>query len=505
MKALPTKRLVAALLLASPAARAAGAAPPPPAARQRRRAAKLIVAISVDQFSADLFQQYRNRFTGGFARLLNGVVFPSGYQSHAATETCPGHSTILTGIAPRIPASSPTTGSTSARAGPTSCLLRGGRTRPRLDPRQLYRVRHPPEGADLGRADEGRGPAQPRRLGRGQGSRGGHDGRPQGRRTLVVGRQDLSSAMPAAPCPRSSQRANARGRRAGRPAAGGRCRSPTFARRSTARSRVGAQTLGTGGSSAQAGDARLPRLARRRRRGARDRGRADPGHEAGPRRRDRHDRDRAVRDRLYRPRLRHAGHRDVHPDGAARSGAGRFFDVLDRLGRRLRGDADRRSRRARHDRAPAVERAMPMETHVDPPAADEARRRRDRPGPGLAGPVLLGAGGRRLCRPRAAAATAHARARRGGAPLQGACRRSPPRCTAAQIAATPMPTSPPETWTLIERARASYDPERSGDLLVLLKPRVTTIEKPGARLCRDARQPVGLRPPRADPLLAQGA
>ena len=61
---------------------------------------KLIVAISVDQFSADLFAEYRNRFTGGFARLLDGAVFPSGYQSHAATETCPGHSTLMTGMRP---------------------------------------------------------------------------------------------------------------------------------------------------------------------------------------------------------------------------------------------------------------------------------------------------------------------------------------------------------------------------------------------------------------------
>lgn len=60
----------------------------------------LIVAISVDQFSADLFAEYRNHFTGGFARLLNGAVFPSGYQSHAATETCPGHSTLVTGMRP---------------------------------------------------------------------------------------------------------------------------------------------------------------------------------------------------------------------------------------------------------------------------------------------------------------------------------------------------------------------------------------------------------------------
>lgn len=61
---------------------------------------KLIIAISVDQFSADLFTEYRGLFRGGLARLANGIVFPQGYQSHGATETCPGHSTILTGSYP---------------------------------------------------------------------------------------------------------------------------------------------------------------------------------------------------------------------------------------------------------------------------------------------------------------------------------------------------------------------------------------------------------------------
>jgi arylsulfatase A-like enzyme len=60
----------------------------------------LVVAISIDQFSADLFAQYRQRYTGGFARLMQGAVFPSAFQSHAATETCPGHSTLLTGVHP---------------------------------------------------------------------------------------------------------------------------------------------------------------------------------------------------------------------------------------------------------------------------------------------------------------------------------------------------------------------------------------------------------------------
>ena len=72
----------------------------PAAAQQMQQTPKLVVAISVDQFSADLFSQYRQHFTGGLRRLSDGVVFPSGYQAHNATETCPGHSTILTGSRP---------------------------------------------------------------------------------------------------------------------------------------------------------------------------------------------------------------------------------------------------------------------------------------------------------------------------------------------------------------------------------------------------------------------
>lgn len=65
--------------------------PPPP---------RLLVVISVDQFSANLFDEYRPQWTAGFARLASGTVFRNGYQSHAATETCPGHSTLLTGDHP---------------------------------------------------------------------------------------------------------------------------------------------------------------------------------------------------------------------------------------------------------------------------------------------------------------------------------------------------------------------------------------------------------------------
>lgn len=89
-------RLLAALAAALAAAVAfampAAAAPPPQP--------KLIVAISMDQFSAAVFAQNRQRFTSGLRRLTEGAVFPNGFQSHAATETCPGHSTLMTGRHP---------------------------------------------------------------------------------------------------------------------------------------------------------------------------------------------------------------------------------------------------------------------------------------------------------------------------------------------------------------------------------------------------------------------
>ena len=77
---------------------APAAAPHGPA--PARDAPRLVIAIAIDQFSADLFAQYRSHYTGGLARMASGAVFPAGFQSHAATETCPGHSTIMTGMRP---------------------------------------------------------------------------------------------------------------------------------------------------------------------------------------------------------------------------------------------------------------------------------------------------------------------------------------------------------------------------------------------------------------------
>jgi hypothetical protein len=45
----------------------------------------------------------------------------------------------------------------------------------------------------------------------------------------------------------------------------------------------------------------------------------------------------------------------------------------------------------------------------------------------------------------------------------------------AEIAATAVPTGDPTKWSVIERVRASFDPARSGDLYVVLKPNITPI------------------------------
>lgn len=86
------RRILAMVGLLGLCSAAAALEPPAP---------KLVVAVAVDQFSAGLFEQYRAHFRYGLKTLATrGAVFTNGYQSHAATETCPGHSTLLTGRHP---------------------------------------------------------------------------------------------------------------------------------------------------------------------------------------------------------------------------------------------------------------------------------------------------------------------------------------------------------------------------------------------------------------------
>jgi predicted AlkP superfamily pyrophosphatase or phosphodiesterase len=61
----------------------------------------LVVTLVIDQFSANLFNQYRSRFTGGLRTLTDqGLIYANGYQAQGITKTCPGHATVLSGAFP---------------------------------------------------------------------------------------------------------------------------------------------------------------------------------------------------------------------------------------------------------------------------------------------------------------------------------------------------------------------------------------------------------------------
>jgi hypothetical protein len=183
-------RVAAALLLA--AASAAGVRPERTASRITPVPPRLIVAIAVDQFSTDLFSEYRGIFTAGLKRLASGAVFPAGYQSHAATETCPGHATILTGARPGragIIANNWFDQSLTRADKKVYCAedpTVPGSSSDRYTV-SAYHLRVP----DARRSDEGGQPRHPRRRRRRQGPRRRDDGRPLDRPDVVLERQGL--------------------------------------------------------------------------------------------------------------------------------------------------------------------------------------------------------------------------------------------------------------------------------------------------------------------------
>ena len=62
---------------------------------------KLVVLLVVDQMRGDYVDKFRGQWTGGLKRLLTeGAWFRAAAFPYAATETCPGHSTISTGSFP---------------------------------------------------------------------------------------------------------------------------------------------------------------------------------------------------------------------------------------------------------------------------------------------------------------------------------------------------------------------------------------------------------------------
>jgi hypothetical protein len=98
----------------------------------------------------------------------------------------------------------------------------------------------------------------------------------------------------------------------------------------------------------------------------------------------------------------------------------------------------------------------------------------------LTGPVLIGDGSfgdmyvdRKLTAPQRARVLAEALRRYRTHPQVAAA------FSAAELRRAPSPAGPPDGWSLLDRARASFDPERSGDLVVLLKHGVTPIADAG--------------------------
>ena len=482
MKALIATALLAttASFLAAPAGAQqadAARATVPPAPRTATPPPKLIVAISVDQVSADLFAQYRNHYTGGFARLLNGAVFPSGYQSHAATETCPGHSTILTGYRPAntgIIANS----WVDQRAGrPDKIVYCAEDERVAGSTHDSYTVsdthlKVPTLGERMKAANAATRVVSVAGKDRAAVMMGGHKvdelwwwgGKSfvsyAGRTTpAVVARANaataamIAQAEPALPL-------------------------PGFCKPLDRPITINGTVYGQGRFARAANDAKGFRVS--------------PASDAAVF---------ALAAGLVQDmKLGQGSTTDIIAVGASATdyightygtqgtemciqmaeldrSLGGFFDVLDATG--VDYEVMLTADHGAHDATERqMERAMPMEEHMAENVLAKQVGTAIARDMGLPGSVLLGTEGDVYIDDTLPAATrakvlAEAIRRYRAMPQIAAA------FTAAEIMATPMPTSPPETWTLVERARASFTPERSGQLVALLKPRVTSIVAAG--------------------------
>ena len=472
--------IVASLFALAPlavTAQPAAPAPMPATAPTPLTAPKLIVAISVDQLSADLFQQYRNRFTGGFARLLDGVVFPSGYQSHAATETCPGHSTILTGNWPAhtgIVANSWINQKAPREDKIVYCAedeAQPGTTHEKYVP-SVDHLKVPTLGDRMKAANPAARVVAVAGKDRAALMMGGHH---TDEAWFWTG-QGFGS-LPGRIAPPVVTRANAAvtGLLAKPQAA---LPVPGYCTPLDQPVAIGDQTLGTGHFVRAAGDSRSFR--------------ASPALDAATL---------ALAAGLVQDmKLGQGAQTDLIAVGASATdyvghaygpggvemcihlaqldqALGSFFATLDSYG--IDYQVVLTADHGGHDITERQQqRAMPMEQRVSAALSIADIGTAIGREMNLPGPVLLGSEGDiyvadNVPAARKPAVVAATKKRLLTLPQVAAA------LTAQEIAATPFATSPPETWTLAERARASYDPARSGDLLILLKPRVTGIAKPG--------------------------
>jgi Type I phosphodiesterase / nucleotide pyrophosphatase len=462
-------------LIALAALFAAGSAQAQPPATPPR----LIVAIAVDQLSADLFAEYRQHFSGGLRRLSQGAVFPAGYQGHAATETCPGHSTILTGSRPSR------TGIIANNWFDLGAARDDKYIYCSEDPRVAgsnsrdytvspYHLRVPALGDLMRQRDPRSRTVAVAGKDRAAIMMGGQQ---PAQRWWWAGRAFVSHAGVAAPPAVAT--VNARIARdlamAGRPLP----LPPVCTSRDRAVT-AGPATVGNG------------RLARP----ANDPGafRATPAF------------DQAVLDigDGLRTEMRlgqgpatdllilglsatdYVGH-SLGTQGtemciqlmALDAALGRFFQRLDRTGIDYvvvltadHGGLDLPERASTEAAAGAA--------RVDPMLLAAAMGRTIGQRLNLTGPVLFGDGAfGDIYIDRALTAAQRQRVREEAVRAYRAHPQVAAVFTRDEIAASPSPSGPPDSWTLIQRARASFDPERSGDFLVQLRPWITPIAAPG--------------------------
>ena len=465
-------KLLAALLALAAAPGAAQQRSVSPAARP-----KLVVVISVDQYSADLFAEYRGLYTGGLRRLSQGMVFPAGYQSHAATETCPGHSTILTGDRPARTGIIANNWYDQSAARADKYIYCSEDERVPGSTSENYTVsdlhlRVPTLGDLMRRADSRSRVVAVAGKDRAAIMMGGHNPTERwywGGRSFVT---DRGTREPGIVTQVNDRIATALTRpRDAMPlpdACEGRSRDIAVPGRAT--------PVGSGRFARGEGD--------------RNAFRASP------------DFDREIlsiaegmRDEM---RLGEGPATDLLIIGlSATDYIGHGFGTrgsemciqqlaLDRILGDFFQDLDRDGvdyvvmLTADHGGLDLPERATQMAggaaARVDPALnasrMSEAVARRL----GLSVPVLFGDGSfGDMWMNRALPARARARAQAEAIRAWRAHPQVQAVFTRAELATTPSPSGPPETWSLIQRARASFDPERSGDFYVVLKPRITPI------------------------------
>jgi predicted AlkP superfamily pyrophosphatase or phosphodiesterase len=469
------KKVAAALLLASSLPALAQSPDSSPAAPTPPR---LIVAISVDQFSADLFSEYRQYYTGGLQRLTQqGIVFPRGYQSHAATETCPGHSTILTGSRPSRTGiiannwfdlgtaradklvycaedeSQPGTDSNHYQASPIHLRVPtlGGRMKIANPAARVVSV----AGKDRAAIMMG-GPTADQTWWLG-GPKGYVSYKGVATPPLVAKVNDVMMQRLAQPNPGFELPPQ--------------CVSKDFA------VKAGDRTVGTGRFAREAGDYNGFRISPEQDAmtlafAAAAIETMDLGKQAQT---DIISIGLSATDYIGHTYGTEGTESCIQIDRLDKE-LGAFFDRLDKDGLDyavvLTADHGGHDLPERHQL-----NAMPMEQRVDKALSPKALSAAVAAKTGITGKTLIWGDGPAgdLYFDRSLTPAQRTRVEAAALALLRAHPQVEVVFTRAQIAATPSPSGPPESWTLLQEARASFDAQRSGDLLLLLKPRVMSI------------------------------